>query len=180
MRYSLLHKSAMSDLDLYELFDRLQDAGRVESASYDGSVTDRHSFRDLCRSEFTHFWAGLGDGDPLGYFILNGAEHHRAWMHFALFGRVHPICELRMAQHSLSFVLGLQDEDGPLLDVVYGLTPITNSQAIRFIKLVGFRQCGMLPHGAYDAVRGCNVDACITYADRTIFPVHATREEEGK
>lgn len=48
--YGMTHKSALPDVALYELYDRLKDAGRFHETFYDGEIEDsHHGFRDYAR-----------------------------------------------------------------------------------------------------------------------------------
>lgn len=38
--YGMTHKSALPDVALYELYDRLKDAGRFHETFYDGEIED--------------------------------------------------------------------------------------------------------------------------------------------
>ena len=170
MLYSLLHKSAMSDPMLYELFDRLADAGRIER-SFSGNIVDHHQFRNFCRREDVHFWAMCADGDPAGFINLDNVQIRKAWAHFAFFGRLHPVVECRLCRFAVASLLRLREEAGDyILDVLYGFTPSRNREACRFARLVGLRQSGSLPLGHWNPIKGENEDFIINYATRELFP----------
>ena len=54
--YGMVHKSALPDCVLYELFDRLLETGRLTETFYDGEVKTHHEFRDFVRRDDIHFW----------------------------------------------------------------------------------------------------------------------------
>ena len=60
MKYSMTYKTALPDTALYELFDRLVDAGRLEPTFHDGEVRTHHEFRDLVRRKMCI--SGLAQG----------------------------------------------------------------------------------------------------------------------
>ena len=174
MRYALLHKSALSDSMLYELFDRLADAGRVER-SFSGNITTHHEFRDFCRRDAVHFWAMCADGDPAGIIYLDSVKARKAWAHFAFFGRIFPLAECRLARFAVTQLLHLRDDGGYVLDILYGFTPVPNQKACRFVRLVGMALCGVLPQGHWNALRGENEDFQLAYATRDLFPEVVTQ-----
>ena len=60
--YGMTHKSALPDVALYELYDRLKDAGRFHETFYDGEIEDsHHGFRDYARRPDIHLWALIQD-----------------------------------------------------------------------------------------------------------------------
>lgn len=171
MRYSLLHKSVITDPMLYELFDRLDDAGRVAQTFCEGHVTTHHEFRDLCRREDVHLWAMCADGDPDGFIFLNNVQIKKAWAHFAFFGRIHPLSECRLGKFSVASLLHLREPSGAfILDVLHGFTPKSNVQACRYVRLIGMKRSGELPLGIWDAYAGQNEDCIMSYATRDLFP----------
>ena len=62
--YGMTHKSALPDVALYELYDRLKDAGRFHETFYDGEIEDsHHGFRDYARRPDIHLWALIHGGE---------------------------------------------------------------------------------------------------------------------
>ncbi len=158
----------MSDPMLYELFDRIADAGRIEQ-SFSGNITTHHAFRDFFRRDDVHLWAMCADGDPAGIIYIDNVEVRKARAHFAFFGRIFPLAECRLARFAVSRILHLRDENGYVLDILYGFTPTPNRNACRFVKLVGMALCGVLPLGHWNPARGENEDFQIAYATRELF-----------
>lgn len=65
--YGMTHKSALPDVALYELYDRLKDAGRFHETFYDGEIEDsHHGFRDYARRPDIHLWALIHGGELSG------------------------------------------------------------------------------------------------------------------
>lgn len=171
MKYALEYKSALPDVALYELFDRLADAGRLELTFHDGEIRTHHQFRDMVRREDLHFWALLGDAAPLGMLWITDARHGAVNTHFAMLGTAHPIADVRGARFIVASVLRLRDEAGRyLVDVMHGTTPVRNGAACRWIQKVGFVAAGELPGAVWMADAQRLEPALISYATRKTAP----------
>ena len=74
--YGMTHKSALPDVALYELYDRLKDAGRFHETFYDGEIEDsHHGFRDYARRPDIHLWALIHGGELSGMCWLTHVCH---------------------------------------------------------------------------------------------------------
>ena len=147
--YGMTHKSALPDVALYELYDRLKDAGRFHETFYDGEIEDsHHGFRDYARRPDIHLWA-LSHGDELSGMC---------WL-------TH-VCRFAVAS-----MLRLRDERGAfILEALHGTTPARRPKAVRWVQKVGFVSVGELPYAVFMADTGRNEPGLISYADRTTAP----------
>lgn len=96
--YGMTHKSALPDVALYELYDRLKDAGRFHETFYDGEIEDsHHGFRDYARRPDIHLWALSHGGELSGMCWLTHVCHGgTAFAHFAMLPNLHPLVTLRL------------------------------------------------------------------------------------
>ena len=171
--YGMTHKSALPDVALYELYDRLKDAGRFHETFYDGEIEDsHHGFRDYARRPDIHLWALIHGGELSGMCWLTHVCHGgTAFAHFAMLPNLHPLVTLRLGRFAVASMLRLRDERGAfILEALHGTTPVRRPKAVRWVQKVGFVSVGELPYAVFMADTGRNEPGLISYADRTTAP----------
>ena len=171
--YGMTHKSALPDVALYELYDRLKDAGRFHETFYDGEIEDsHHGFRDYARRPDIHLWALIHGGELSGMCWLTHVCHGgTAFAHFAMLPNLHPLVTLRLGRFAVASMLRLRDERGAfILEALHGTTPVRRPKAVRWVQKVGFVSVGALPYAVFMAATGRNEPGLISYADRTTAP----------
>jgi hypothetical protein len=167
----MTYKASLRDTDLYELFDRLGDAGRRENTFHDGWIRKHHDFRDLVRRDDVHFWALNGDGNQWGMFWITDLRHGAANIHFAMLGSAHPVSEVRIARFAVASLLHrMKDGKGFLVDFLHGTTPARNEAACRWIRKVGFMPVGEVPGAVWMADTERLEPALISCATRETAP----------
>lgn len=98
-----------------------------------------------------------------GYAWVNGVCERRAFVHYCMFKDAWGRKTVDMARTMIEYWLAIPSDDGYLLDVLIGSTPVENRKAIRFLKLARFREVGTIPKAAP------NGDALISYATRESY-----------
>ena len=94
-------------------------------------------------------------------FMLENFTGRAAQIHFSCSPRSTPQMNLYTAREASRIILEeWKGPDGPYLDTLYGLTPVTNRVACIFTLKVGFKKIGILPNGMRD--RGKIVNAMIS------------------
>lgn len=171
--YAMTYKSTLPNVALYELYDRLKDAGRFRETFYDGEIEDsHHGFRDYVRRPDVHFWALSYGGEPSGMcWLTHVCRGGTAFVHFAMLPNQHPLVTLRLGRFAVASMLRLRDEDGGfILEALHGTTPARRANVIRWSKKVGFVFIGELPYAVFMADTGRNEPGLISYANRTTVP----------
>ena len=171
--YGMIHKSALPDAALYELYDRLKETGRFHETFYDGEIEDsHHGLRDYVRRPDIHFWALRYGGGLSGLcWLSHVCRGGTAFAHFAMLPGLHPLLTLRLGRFAVASMLRLRDERGAfILEALHGTTPLRRPKAVRWIRNVGFVPVGELPYAVFMADTGRNEPGIISYADRTTAP----------
>jgi len=175
--YAMFYKTSLTDDKLRECFDRIASNGRFEQTFYDGKTEkDAGVFIHDMRNPFVHFWlmADVNEnGSKEAGFIWvtalerGGADGGTANIHFCMFDGVHPLLQFRLCRFGVSRILRLMDDEGKyIIQTLFGITPVRNKQACRWVRNVGFTELCILPGVAYMADTRKNEDAMLTYATR--------------
>lgn len=174
--------SAFSDWVLSCVWEKIIADNLVSTVFYDGSCSTQEEFlasmKDKSNIPFIVF---RKDDASIPMFLwLNGVEGRAMRAHFTLFrdswgARRHAT---DMAHHVITWLLTRKDERGHLWDTIYGMTPMRNRLACRFILRAGMRVVGVLPNAASIA-NGSVDDILITYATRTTFGLQDDSIVEG-
>jgi hypothetical protein len=87
-----------------------------------------------------------------------------AQLHFSVHPDYMGKAALEICEETLQWMFSLRrmDEDQPLIKSLYGLTPITNRLAIKFVLNNKFEKLGILPSSVFDHAKGQYVDAMIS------------------
>lgn len=104
---------------------------------------DHRAWMDQIRSDRNHVLVCRDGIYPLGFVLLAGVRPRRAFFHFAWFNAV-GLQIVAASKWVCNSILQLYD-----LDVLIGMIPETNGQAIRLAELTGFEFCGFFPSGSY-------------------------------
>ena len=160
------YKTQLTDPDLYEIWDRIVDAGVAESTFYGAQATDHHSFRDLVRRPCNDVFMIAYDGTPVALGWLNDRKERSAHLHFAFFhkpkwkrGEIPP--HVQAGRYFVSRCV----RDLPL-DVLIGTTPVRAKSACKYIQRVGAKPIGIIPYGAWFADTKQSEDALLTAITR--------------
>lgn len=163
MRY----KDHFSDVELYELWDRLCDSGTAQTTFFGGQAVDHQSFRDLVRRDCNHLFVVFYEGKAGAIVWLNDMRERSAHIHFSVF---RPFWGRKRDKLSPSIKMGryvtaslVRNYD---LDVLVGQTPLRNKLACRYIGLIGARPVGVLPKAAWFADTGKSEDVLLTAVTR--------------
>ena len=100
------------------------------------------------------------DNQFSGYAWLNNLHGKRAFLHYCFFKEIWGIRTLDSARRIIDYWLHIPNGNEYLLDVLVGVTPVTNRKAIKFIKAVGSTIIGSIPFMTPDG------DGVISYTVR--------------
>lgn len=169
VRYIDYLKPDSCDL-LDEIWEKLVADRLWRALFYDGSVTDFSSFRKEIGRPGCLPFAVYGMGRLAMFSWLNNLQNRTARSHFVVFrefwGRAK---RLRLGRFLYDYILTRRDDDGYILDCLYGITPATYQLAIRAVLASGWVRCGVIPNVCYMADVNEHVDGVITCATREIL-----------
>ena len=146
----------LRDSDLYGLYARMAEEGKVESVFYDGGVRGPEDFLDLFKNRENWLYVYMAAGEkPLGFFWVNCFEGESCRVHFCMF-REAGRHVLKMGRMCLEFL-------GKHFRLVRGVTPTHNTLACKFIQKCGMVPVGTVPDRVYDYYQGKTGPALISY-----------------
>lgn len=131
---------------------------------YDGPIQDEDSFLAMLQSPSNApVFAFRGD-QIIGFAWLNGFSGSHAFGHFCFLKQAWGDAALEAGRMILEYWLSFPKEDGsPLLQVLIGSVPVTNTLAIAFVHNLGFKRAGSIPKMLHNIHTGEDVSAVILY-----------------
>lgn len=106
--------------------------------------------------------------EAVAEFMLENFTGRSAQVHFSMHPRNNFKDSIKIGNYANDTVLNEwihPEYNGPYLESLFGLTPVTNRAACLFIRRCGYKKIGVLPKGIKD--RGKIVDAMITIREGT-------------
>lgn len=140
--------------------------GTFERVFYEGNVRNPFDFLELMQSQNNlpvFIFRGI---EPITVGWLNGAIGKRAFAHFCVMSSAWGRDSLQACRLGLKFWMSFQAHGEPVFDVLIGVIPEANPQAIAFAQRVGFTKLGSVP--GMVVYQGDRVAAAILYYSR--FP----------
>lgn len=136
---------------------------------YSGEVRDEESFLKCMKAEGNHPFFVFLDKEIACISWLNGVRHNSAVGHFCGFPCVWGKRAKEIGEELFKIWLGHKKEDGSFLfDVIIGQTPSSNRLAVRFLKQLGLKVIGEIPHIAKDNYRNITGSMVISYREREV------------
>lgn len=134
--------------------------GTFETVFHDGTVKTEDDLLRLLKSPYNYPCFGLVNGSIRALAWLN--EHHGnyATAHFCVFKESWGQDARDIGKEVLSYWFSFPGTNGPLFDVILGVTPSEYKHVIRFIKSIGFTIVGEVPK----ILKGKN--AVLSYCER--------------
>jgi len=151
------------DIFLASLYQRTVDQGLAKTVYFEGLVNSYDDFIAMAKRKSTVMVFTFMGNDCVGYAWLSPISGNYAYPHFCFFKKVwgERARELGhlVLDHWFSFV---DDSGGRLLDVLFGIIPIFNVSAQRFVADVGAVRLGEVP-GLFKTTDGVQKNAVIYY-----------------
>lgn len=149
------------------LFERMQEEDTVHDVFCDGSVTTAEEFLRMMKFGSNQLFVIEFNGKMGGFCWLNGFEHRRAWFHFCFFNALRGKDAVEAGREVIRELLNMESAAGsPMFDLLTGLTPETNTAALRWVRRLGGQILGTLPEAVWDSARGESVSGVISYVER--------------
>ncbi|BBD08757.1 hypothetical protein [Desulfovibrio ferrophilus] len=132
---------------LCPLWEQLEREGSARSLFYDGSMNTAEDFARFAQAPQRLLYAVFVSGTPAALFWLDGWSGRAAFIHFVVFRRAYGSTARVIGRYVTGWLLRAKRKGGlPLVQTLIGLTPETNPLAIRFVRDIGFRVLGRIPH----------------------------------
>ena len=154
-----------------ELFHEMESEGFIDIVFMDGAVRTSNEFIELMQSDRAKMFLLLNmENEVAGFFYLNWFEGKSARVHFCMCNRVDTMTKIQAAKDFLSYVFSMTQEDGkPLFDALIGSTPVRNKPASSMAVHLGFKEIGIQPCAAINAVTGKSEDVILRYLKKDML-----------
>lgn len=147
-------EDVMPDSVPHEFWAIMCEQGLKSKLWFDGEgPQDKWGFSGMCHQADTHIWFSYYEGEPAGFFWLNGFTPKTAHVHQCFFKVAWGKFTVEASRLTTDLILhaGYPDTGEHMLDALIGLTPADNKLAIRLLKKAGFKVVGTVPNGIYKA-----------------------------
>lgn len=156
--------NVIPDSYLSQIYRRTVREKVIYKTFYDGSVQNTHDFVDFVKNEKKRFYIVRYQGRDAGFFWLTEFVKKSAFINYCLFNEFWGKEGRRIGSQCLNAILHEKDQhDKYKLDVLLGLTPVTNGLAMNFLFKNGMIVIGKVPMLVHDHTKGGKVDAVLAY-----------------
>lgn len=161
--------STFRDSEILGFYDRMVGSGTVESVFSDGQINSREDWLRAMKSPENFLYVVYADENISAIFWLNNVEIKQARFHYCFFYSAWKKGSIKIGKKILEILMNKKNSlsDDYLLDVLIGITPISNKPAVKFAKLLGWKIIGTLPFGAWSNKKQKSESAIISYYTRT-------------
>ena len=175
--FAKIYKTDLSDRALMQFWAMVRAAGRDRAVTYCMEPTDGPAFCRWMREDDVHPWIVLFRGVPCGFYYLTDVQGKSARVHFCALplgtrrtkGRIPAVVGFGL--FSLGSLLWERNESGSFrLDTIIGVTPVCNTEAVKFIHKVGAQDIGVVPGACWYYDTGENAPGLVTIYTRETLP----------
>lgn len=152
------YPNRLTQADLEGLWMLLVEEGLDDGLFHDGGVTTVGDFAAFASAPERAFYAVFCGDAPAALFWLDARQGGAARIHFAVYRRFHGSFGRIIGRYVVSWLLTGRHA----LDVLIGVTPRCHRLALAFIRDIGFRVTGTVPH-ALSLAGGRTTGAVISY-----------------
>lgn len=153
----------VSDGLLRQTFEKIKEDGSHISVFSEGGVKTPDDFIKMMKSPQNLPVFVLVDKKISGLAWINGCVENRAFGHFCFFKEVWGTRSLEMGKAVLKYWFSFPGNDGPLFDIILGMTPGGNKKALGFITRLGFERVGEIPKMSRNAYTGDRDSIVLSY-----------------
>lgn len=149
-----------------KVFWKLKDDGTLKVVFYEGLVKSEDDLLKLLKNPHNYPCFVFVNDDLRGLAWFNDLHDGYATAHFCVFKESWGRESLEMGKKVLDYWWSFPKGDGPLLDLLLGVTPSKYSHALRFVSQLGFKAIGEVPRILHDAYENKRVNAVLSYCER--------------
>ena len=135
----------LADDTLMDLYDEMVSDG-VIGRVFDKEIPTAESFITFAKDPRHLLVFAVVDGTLLGFGWLSEIKRNSAQANFAAVSGCWGKRSVEMGERILTYWFALLGDDGPIFDVLLGLTPSRNKLAVRFIQKLGCVIVGEIPY----------------------------------
>lgn len=138
--YQFTHAKYLEDHEVIELYSRVVREGLADSYFYAGQFSSAVEFLRYVRSGFSWLFRVEREGEVVAFGMLDNFNAESAYFHHCHFR-----AGWKFTSDTAKAALRWLHEVLPDLHTLIGITPATNTLAVRFAKRNGFRILGEIP-----------------------------------
>lgn len=159
--------NAVPDSHLSQIYRRIVRERTVYKTFYDGSVQNTRDFINFVKSDKNRFFFVNYQGKEAGFFWLTEFVAKTAFINYCLFNEFWGKEGYLIGSKCLDMILHQKEpHDEYKIDVLLGLTPVTNKLAMNFLVKNGMKVIGRVPKLVLDHNEGAKVDCVFAYRGR--------------
>ena len=143
------------------IWHKIIEEGKLGHLFYDGTVKNLKDWLDYIYNPANHVALVVDDSGRVYHIAwLNKFSHRNGFLHHCAIGKFN-----RKSWPLLKkFWADMRDPDGdPVVNTLLGVTPITNSKALKLVRLLGWEILGEIPGICYIDSRDIYVPGVISY-----------------
>ena len=133
------------------LYLKMEHDKTAREVFFDGCVRTADDFLHMMKFGQNRLWVIVVDEDIVGIVWLNNFEARYAWFHFCFYSNFWGKDTVGVGKRCVLELLNLEDEQGYMFDMLCGLVPENNINAINWCHKMNFETLGRLPCAAFNA-----------------------------
>lgn len=140
MRYTFQHQAYLSDEEITGLYDRMEREGLLDGFFHSAQCVNAQEFLEYVRSDGVWMFDIRRDDEVVAFAMLDNFSGESAYFHHCHFRTAWRYTR-ETAQHTLYWLR----ENCRDLSTLVGITPATNTLAVRYAERCGFKILGVIP-----------------------------------
>ncbi len=160
------YKKHITEKELQSVWETGKKQGIYKKLFYDGTITTLENFITFAGEKNRAFYVIYSQTTPVALFWLDNRTAQAAFIHFALFKEAYGKKGRILGTYVLNWLLTSKDQSNrAFFKVLIGVTPITHTLAVRFLKDMGFTILGIIPH-VLPLAEGKTTHAVVSYVTK--------------
>ena len=159
-----------SDEEITNYYDLIVGEGVSHLAFYNKTNYSSQDFLRDMKDKSCALWILKIKGKLAGGFLLDGFQGKAAFSHFYSARFTWGGLNVKIFREAAKMLLTYESEPGVYaLDVLIGLTPVSQQKVHDFIDNVGCKYLCIIPNMTYNAAKKCSEPGRLSYFDRECF-----------
>ncbi len=155
-----------ADSDILSIYEKIIEEGKGYIFK-DGTIYDGSAFLRAMKDNNTLLYAVYNKDELLGIIWLNRFEGKLARVHWCTFDGISTKTKIQAGRYVIKKIMNMRDAKGNyIFDLLLGYMPISNDDAIRFVRLCGGIIGEAIPNLIWDSERDKSEPGVISYYSR--------------
>ena len=148
---------------LIRVYDKLIEDKILHVIFCDGTIRSSEEMSVFFKNPGNYPVFILADGKLSGFAWLTSPKGNYAFGHFCFFREAWGKNTLPLGKEILKYWFNFNMNGNHVFDIILGLVPTANSRALKYIRNLGGKAVGKIPHVVHDAYRGKKTSAMLFY-----------------